>query len=117
MSATSQAGAVAWRAVATENGSSPQTLWIAMPVSSWAIHDEAAGICTIEYAYTTPPAAVPVEALEGLVRATEYLAGFEPLPQNRDDDPCVITISSGELRRFRKARDELTKLIKEHSNG
>ena len=104
---TAQAGAVAWRAVATENGSSPQTLWIAMPVSSWAIHDEAAGICTIEYAYTTPPAAVPVEALEGLVKLKEAYCRCDGTQEA--EDAAILTI----LNKI----DELTQLIKERSNG
>ena len=95
---TAQAGAVAWRAVATENGSSPQTLWIAMPVSSWAIHDAANGICTIEYAYATPPAAVPVEALEGLALAWEAEAHSDRLNSGH----CAYA---------------LRQLIKERSNG
>lgn len=49
-----QGEAAAWRAVPVNGGRSPQTTWIAMPVSQWALADVKAGVCTIEYAYLRP---------------------------------------------------------------
>ena len=59
--------AVAWRAVRMKGGRSPQTDWISVPVSAWALQDASAGLCTIEYAYLHP--ATPASAWRPIAEA------------------------------------------------
>lgn len=99
MSMTAQAGAVAWLYQYIEDGIAQADLTLIRFLPSWVEAKQAQETPL----YALPPAAVPVEALEGLVAELRNEAG---------------DWTSGDVRAaYNRISDRIERLIKERSNG